>query len=333
MPALSVLLPVRDAAPWLGASLASLWRQTFADFEVVAIDDGSRDRTGDLLEREAAREPRLRVTHTPPRGLPAALAAAHGLARAPLLARHDADDLSHRERFALQVEFLRAQPRVAVVGARLRLFPAAAVRPGMRRWAAWHNDLLEHDEIAREVLVESPLAHGTALLRRRAVESAGGWVDRGWPEDLDLWWRLLAGGARFAKLPRVLYAWRQHAASATWRAPASARERLLAFKLEALGQGLLRDRREVSLVGVGSSLREWSTALAGSGRRVHALELGRPLSPGSGERVREAARSVPSGGLQPPIVLVFGAVAARRRWREVLTAARFREGRDFVFVA
>ena len=335
VPAVSVLVPVHDAAPWLAASLASLWRQTFTDFEVVAVDDGSTDGSAELLERAAGREPRLRVVHTPHRGLPRAIAAAHHHARASLLARHDADDLSHRERLRLQVEYLRAHPRVAVLGARVRLFPAAAVRPGMRRWADWHNALLEHHEMAREVLVESPLAHATALLRRRWVERAGGWVDRGWPEDLDLWLRLLEAGARFAKLPRVLYAWRQHPASATWRDPAFSRERILALKHEALGRGLLRGHRQVTLVGVGSSLGEWSAAFARRGLQVRSVEQGRPPAEAkAGPAGHGGPRGAPAAAaLRPPVVLVFGAVRARRRWREELTGRGMVEVRDFVFVA
>jgi glycosyltransferase involved in cell wall biosynthesis len=323
VPAVSVLLPVHDASAWLAASLASLWRQTFADFEVVAVDDGSTDGSGEMLELAARREPRLRVIHTPHRGLPRAIATAHRHARAPLLARHDADDLSHRDRFALQVAFMRAHPRVAVLGTRLRLFPAAAVRPGMRRWVEWHNALLEHHEMAREVLVESPLAHATALLRRRWIERVGGWVDRGWPEDLDLWIRLLEAGARFAKLPRVLYGWRQHTASATWRDPSFSRGRVLALKRDALDRGLLRGQRAISVVGVGASLYDWSSALALRGLHVRVVEQDRPAAAGP-----HSAQLLPR-----PAVLVFGAAPARRRWREALTRARMIEGRDFIFVA
>lgn len=315
-----MLVPVRDAAPWLEASLASLWRQSFRDFEVVAVDDGSRDGSGAILERAAAREPRLRVVRGGPRGLPRALATALRHASAPLIARHDADDLSHRDRLAAQVAFLRAHPRVAVVGCRVRLFPAAAAGAGMRRWARWHNGLLDHEAMRRDVLVDSPLAHGTALARRAWIERAGGWVERGWPEDVDLWIRLLALGGRFAKLPRTLYGWRQHAASATRRDPRYAEARFGALRLAGLRRLHGARFRAVHLVGAGRALAAWRRRLPAAGIAVRSAVLqGRPQP------------RLPLPGA--PLVLVFSAAPARERWRRHLASAGMREGRDFVFVA
>ena len=209
-------MPVRDAAPWLAASLRSLTRQRVRDLEIVAVDDGSTDGSGAWLDRAAAAEPRLRVVHTPPLGLPAALATALALARAPLIARHDADDLSHRDRLALQHAYLAAHPRVSVVGCRVRLFPGAAAGAGMRRWAAWHNGLLTHEAMAREALIDSPLAHGTALLRRAALARAGGWQEHGWPEDLDLWLRMLGRVATRAIAASVSWTCVVPPSSAAW---------------------------------------------------------------------------------------------------------------------
>lgn len=317
MPALSVLLPVRDAGPWLAASLASLWRQTLRDFEVIAVDDGSADGSGERLDREAARERRLHVVHTPPRGLPAALNTALGESRAPLVARHDADDLSHRERFALQLEWLRAHHGTDVVGSRVRLFPAGGYGAGMRRWAAWHNSLLTHDAMRHEALIDSPLAHGTALVRRPALEAVGGWRERGWAEDLDLWLRLFDHGTRFAKLPRALYGWRQHAGSSTRTDGRYARERFVELKVDALDRGLLAGDRRATLVGVGASLATWRAAL---GVRAGAVVEARHAS---AALFRKQAA---------PFVLVFMAPEARARWRSCATEAGLKEGRHFVFV-
>src|SRR5947207_13567813 len=82
-PRVSVLLPVRDAAPWLPASLASLARQTLADHEVIAIDDGSRGGSGEVLDRAALRDRRIVGRHTNPNGLPAARSLALSLPPAP----------------------------------------------------------------------------------------------------------------------------------------------------------------------------------------------------------------------------------------------------------
>jgi glycosyltransferase involved in cell wall biosynthesis len=319
MPRISVLLPVRNALPYLDASLASLWRQTFRDFEVIAVDDGSTDGSGEALEAAARGEPRLRVVRAAARGLPHALNAALARARAPFLARQDADDLSHRRRLELQLETLRAHPRVAVVGCRVRLFPEREVGIGMRRWVRWHNGLMTHDAMASEILIDSTLVHGTALMRRSWIERIGGWRDRVWAEDVDLWLRLLETGARFAKRPETLYGWRQHPGSATRRDPRYARDRLLELKVHALERGLLRRRATVTLVGVGGSLAAWLQLLRGS-RDVVAVLAGAPH--------RRLAAT-----LYPPVVLVFGSPEARARWRAALSEAGLREGREFIFVA
>jgi glycosyltransferase involved in cell wall biosynthesis len=319
MPSVSILLPVRDALPWLGASLRSLARQSLTEHEIVAVDDGSTDGSGEALDRAAHADRRLRVVHEPARGLPAALNTALSLARAPLVARHDADDLSHRFRLERQLAHLRAHRGVAVVGCRLRLFPGARVFAGMRRWAEWHNALLTHEQMMDELLIDSPLAHGTAMVRRAWLERVGGWNEHGWPEDLDLWIRLAAANARFAKLPAVLYGWRQHAGSATRRDPRYRPERFLWLKRHALERGLLRDVRDATLVGVGRSIERWREALERS-RRVRVVIAGRPHA--------TLRRS-----LYPPVILVFGSRPARERWRHALNDWGMKERDQFIFVA
>jgi len=319
MPALSVLLPVRNALPWLDASLASLRRQTFADFEIVAIDDGSTDGSGERLDHLARGERRLRVFHTEARGLPEALNLGLSKARGTWIARHDADDLSHRRRFDLQRSLLESDQGTAVVGSRLRMFPMTSTGVGMRRWARWHNTLLTHEAMACEVLIDSPIAHGTAMLRRAWLERVGGWHERGWPEDLDLWIRLFRAGARFAKRPETLYSWRQHRSNATRRDPRYHRQRFIDLKLEALRLDFLRGARRATVLGVGTSLARARAAIATLGLEVESREAGRPH-----------ARVLAS--LAPPAVLVFMSPEARRRWRTALTEIGWRELQDFIFV-
>ena len=312
-------MPVRDARPYLARSLGSLRRQTFHDFEIVAVDDGSTDGSGEWLERAAAREPRLVVLRSEPAGIPAALNRALAAARAPIVARMDADDLSHPRRFEIQLEHLRRDPQVAVVGSRVRLFPPAWTGIGMKRWIEWHNALDTHDAMAREVLIDSPLVHGTAMVRREWLERVGGWTTRPWPEDLDLWIRLLESGARLAKRPETLYAWRQHEASATRRDPRYRRESFVELKIETLARRLVNGRPP-TVLGVGASLERWRQALAARFPGTRAVETRDP-----GPRL--------FANLAPPLVLVLVAFQRRDVWRRALLEHGYREWHEFVFVA
>ena len=320
MPAISVLLPVRNARPWLSRALGSLWNQTFRDFELIAIDDGSTDGSIDVLAEHSSSEARLRVERSPGHGLPAALNHALSRSRAPIVARMDADDLIARSRLAIQHAHLAAHPDCDVIGSRVRLFPRAAVGAGMQRWAHWHNALLDHDAIAREVLIDSPLVHGTAMIRREWLERAGGWTAQPWAEDLDLWIRLLEAGARFGKRPEVLYAWRQHEASATRRDPRYSREMFLRLKLSALERGILASATAPTVIGVGTSLARWAGALGERRPGTNAIEARSPS---------------PSliATLVPPLVLVLVAYQRRDMWRRALVNHGFVEQHDFIFVA
>src|SRR5262245_3575909 len=112
-PLVSVLLPVRDAAVTLAAALESLRAQTLGDFEVVAVDDGSSDGSAEIADADTRADPRFRLVRQSRLGLVAALERGRALARAPLLARMDADDVALPHRLEVQVGALRSEPSLA----------------------------------------------------------------------------------------------------------------------------------------------------------------------------------------------------------------------------
>ncbi|HNT24410.1 MAG TPA: glycosyltransferase family 2 protein, partial [Anaerolineales bacterium] len=127
MPCVSVLLPCYNAERTLPEALDSLQRQSLADFEIVAVEDGSADGTLALLKDWARREPRLRLLAQPHAGLVAALNAGLEACGAPLVARMDADDRAYPQRLARQVQYLDAHPQLAAVGCLVRGFPPEAL--------------------------------------------------------------------------------------------------------------------------------------------------------------------------------------------------------------
>jgi glycosyltransferase involved in cell wall biosynthesis len=198
MPAASVILPCHNAAATIDETLESLARQTLADFEVIAVNDGSTDATGERLTAWAARDSRFRVFSQPHGGVVAAANAALERASAPFIARMDSDDRAHPQRLEKQVACLRAHPDVAVVGSWVRAFHEDGVREGYRIYIEWLNSLVTDADIRREIFVESPLANPSTMLRREWFERMGGYHDYGWPEDYDLWLRMYLAGAKFA---------------------------------------------------------------------------------------------------------------------------------------
>jgi glycosyltransferase involved in cell wall biosynthesis len=210
-PTVSVLLPVYNAERYLREAIGSILTQTFADFELIAVDDGSTDRSPAILSDLAARDPRIRIITRPNGGIASALNDGLAAATGEFIARMDADDISLPQRFERQVEYLRAHPDCVLLGSRVLL-----VDPfDTPLYESNHGP--DHEEIERLFLGGEGWAvvHPAAMMRTAAMRSAGGYRTEYVPiEDLDLFLRLLEPGGRAANLPDVLLHYRQHANSA-----------------------------------------------------------------------------------------------------------------------
>jgi glycosyltransferase involved in cell wall biosynthesis len=333
VPLVSILMPVYNAAGTLPAALESIQRQTFREWELVAVNDGSTDESLQILDRAAQQDRRIRILTGAHAGHVEALRSAATLAQAPLLARMDADDVMHPRRLILQVTRLDSPPAVDLVATRVRL--TGRTGEGMRTYVDWQNRLLSHDDIALNLFVESPIAHPTVLLKRDIFERAGGYRDPGWAEDYDLWHRLREGGARFEKLPRRLVAWRDGEGRLTRTHRMYSEKAFYSAKLHFFRRHPLC-RGPITLWGAGPIGRAWTRDLLRAGVEVaRAIDIdprkiGRTIADG---RVRVVS---PEEGLARREGLVLGAVGsrgARELIRARLVQARLWEGRDFLFVA
>jgi glycosyltransferase involved in cell wall biosynthesis len=333
-PQLSVLLPCRDAAAHLPQAIRSLSLQTYRDFEVVAVNDGSRDETPEVLERWAARDDRVRVVHQEPVGLAETLRTAALLCRGEILARADADDVAHPRRFAEQVALLAARRELSAVGTHVRYFPHEHVGWGARRYQQWLNGLAEPESLARDVFVECPIAHPTLMMRRSALEEAGGYRANGWPEDYDLVLRLHLAGAQLANVPRVLHYWREgdeRASRTDLRYSAAAFRKC---KIHYLRQGCLKGHEAVNLWGAGRVGKDFARALLDEGLRVRGFfdidprKIGQEIyaAPVRDAREVKAHRDI-------YLLVVVGAPGARELIRGLLAEAGFREPENYRCVA
>lgn len=334
MPRVAVLLPVRDAARTVRAAAASVLRQTERDLALVVVDDGSRDGSAEVVARLARRDRRVRLVRGPGEGIARALNRGLLACDAAIVARMDADDVAWPARLALQREALEADRTLAAVGARVRLFPRGVVRPGMRRYAAWLNGLVTPDLVRRDLLVEAPLVHPASAIRRDALEAAGGWRDGPFPEDYDLWLRLVERGGRLSNLPRTLLDWRESPARATRTDPRYALPRHAALKAAFLARGALAGRAEVAIWGAGETGKAFADALAPHGLRpalfvdVDPRKIGRTVRGAPVVGVADVGRA---RGL--PLLVAVGAPGARDLIRAELARSGLEDPRDFVCVA
>jgi GT2 family glycosyltransferase len=204
-------MPVYNAERYVGEAVRSILDQTFADFELIIIDDGSTDRSNEILDQYAASEPRIRLIRRPNTGYLRALNEGLTLCHGDLIARMDADDVSLPDRLRRQIAFLDEHPECLMVGcALLRIDDEGDVLCEERLPEA-------HAEIEARLLEgRGAIGHPAALIRRQALAELGGYREPFYgAEDHDLWLRLAERG-RLANLPDALLKCRVHAGNFTF---------------------------------------------------------------------------------------------------------------------
>lgn len=206
LPLISVLLPVYNCgATYLTEALQSVLRQSYQNFEVIVINDGSTDESGDVLDSFSSLDSRLKIHTQSNQGLPATLDSAFNKSRGEFIARMDGDDLSDPDRLQRQLTFLNENPAIGACGTW-----ATMVDP----WGEAICQMkppVDHDEI-EELLYQgnaTALIHPTFMARRNIFEQAGGYNPSNELEDLDLYLRLLEV-TQLANIPETLLRYRVH---------------------------------------------------------------------------------------------------------------------------
>jgi len=184
-PLVSVVMSVYNGQHYLRQAIDSILGQTFSNFEFIIVNDGSTDNTADILVVYEARDPRIRVYAWKHHGLIESLNKGCSLARAKYVARIDDDDVALPERLKLQVEFLAANPEVAVLGGAMEAIDGNGTPLGKIEAPVGDAEikaLLPHSNC---------IAHPTVMMRRDAFEKVGGFRKAFLHcEDYDLWLRI-----------------------------------------------------------------------------------------------------------------------------------------------
>jgi glycosyltransferase involved in cell wall biosynthesis len=338
IPRVSVILPVRDAEKTLAMAIESILGQTERNIELLVVDDGSTDASLMILQEFAELDGRIRVLSTVNPGIVEVLNLGLAEARAPYLARMDADDVSLPERLVLQCDYLDANPEVGLVSCRVEHWNEdAEVRAGYEAYVGWTNQVLNDADLRLRRFVESPFAHPSVVYRKSVVDRFGGYREGSFPEDYELWLRWLEGGVRMGKLGEVLLRWRDHDNRLSRIDPRYSVEAFYQMKLEYLHRWLKDNNRhfpKVKIWGAGRITRNRAKSLFKAGTVVsgfYDIDPRKVGNPRTGLMV-QSIEDIPEPGKEF-IVAMVGARGAREKVVAFLRDRGHREGTDFVLAA
>jgi glycosyltransferase involved in cell wall biosynthesis len=186
VPTISVLMSVYNGERYLAPAVDSILAQTYHDFELIVIDDGSKDSSPTILQEYAKRDPRVKLTLRGNKGLTVTLNEAFAQSTGKYLARMDCDDVALPERFARQVELLDADPDVVCTGGYFQLIDGAG-----RLLTTLRPPTTDAEIQAKLLAGHNAICHPCAMIRRQAMQTVGGYDTRfKTSQDLDLWLRL-----------------------------------------------------------------------------------------------------------------------------------------------
>lgn len=335
----SVLVAAFDAATTLGATLESVARQEFRDWECVVVDDGSTDGTAEIVRARAAVDGRFRLIQQTHQGVVAARNAGIEACGGDFIAILDADDQMLPQRLRLQMEVFRARPELHVLGTHVRYTPRPAVNSGRLAYEQWLNGHQTPTDLRRDRFVEMPLGHPTMTLRASLLR-AHPYRDMGWPEDWDLLQRLfqILPTDAIDVLPEVLHDWALREDSLSQRSPAYTVEAFTRCRAAYLASDFLNDTETYALVGygdTGKALRKALTAHGKSCQRIYELHPGRIDQIIDDAEVLHCddLHRLPGDASPPKLLVSVAGTEARTTLQILLRQIGLRDGDDFICCA
>jgi glycosyltransferase involved in cell wall biosynthesis len=204
----SIIMPVWNAESTISAAIESILQQEWNDFELLIVDNGSTDRSVDIIQ--SYDDPRIILLHEPNKGVSRALNTGIKASKGDVIARMDADDISTPDRIKKQWDYLQEHPHVGLVGSMTSLIQNKPGNAGMLFYVQWQNELKTPDDHGKSRFIECTIAHPTWCFRRTVIEVCGMYDENVGPEDFDFLLRIMGMGIQVAKVPAVLLYWNDH---------------------------------------------------------------------------------------------------------------------------
>jgi len=225
-PKLSVAMSVYNGEEFLKETIASILNQTFANFEFIIIDDGSTDKSKSIIE--SFNDQRIKLISRENKGLTSSLNEGISLSQGEYIARMDADDIAHPQKFEKQIAFLDKNPEICLGGTWAKMIDKNNNEIGD------YKTPISSKEIRKEVFWHNPFIHSSVMIRKKVLKDLGGYNEKyKTAQDYELWSRLVPK-YQTANLPEFLLKYRLLSTGITITKKKSLRYKWLTLKIRLL---------------------------------------------------------------------------------------------------
>ena len=202
---ISVILPVFNAELTIARSIKSILNQTFTNFELIIVDNGSTDQTKNIILE--FNDERIIYLELPHANLVAALN--HGIfnSKGKYIARMDADDFSHEIRLQVQVDYLEQNNDIDLVSGQVNYVGDQSRNEGYFIYVNWANSIKNSEGIYLNRFCESAIQHQSVMFRKSLGQQFGFYRQGNFPEDFELWNRWMSQGVRMSKVHQTVLDW------------------------------------------------------------------------------------------------------------------------------
>ena len=218
-PQVSIIMAVKDTEPYLPDCLDSIINQTYTNWELIAVNDHSADRTPEILKAYSEQDSRIKVYDSPRPLLIPTLQEAYKFAKGPLLNRMDSDDKMPDYKLEIMVEkWLQYGKGHVIAGGTEHFVDEGEVGDGFRRYERWLNQVAKNSTHIQEIYTECVIPSHSWMIHKDDFDRVGAFDSEIYPEDYDLCFRFYKKGIKIIGLDKVLHYWRDRSnrISRTW---------------------------------------------------------------------------------------------------------------------
>jgi len=206
----SILMPVKNTAPFLVECLASILQQTFKDWELIVVDDNSTDGSYQILSGYAKQEARIKLLKNEQQGIIAALQLAYRHSIGQFITRMDSDDIMELDKLELMLNQLQLKGSGHIAVGLVNYFSDAKLGEGYLNYAQWLNKLTTSETNFTDIYKECSIPSPCWMISRTDFDSCGGFNSEVYPEDYDLAFRFRKAGLKIAAVKKVIHQWRDY---------------------------------------------------------------------------------------------------------------------------